>query len=207
MAHKKPQKILSVLLVEGPTEVVFYKKIKRLYLKSTTIEHIGGNWNINKKVLDRITHRYSDRPVRVYCCVDRESRNGRVPGLDLHFIRREIVSKNLDDILSIDSIIAIQMLESWFFYDVSGIYKYLKTPNSKRTVRKFKPPEKNDWRVLYRLYKQNGKTGYSKGVKAEGLVKCLDIPSIYDSCKELKKGVDLINKQANDRTNHLLRKR
>lgn len=204
MAHKKAQKILSVLLVEGPTEVVFYNKIKKLYLKSTTIEHLEGNWNINKKVLDRITHKYSDRPARIYCCVDRESRNGQVPGFDLDFIRKEIVSKKLHNVLSVDSIIATIMLESWFFYDVPGIYKYLKTPKAKRTVKKFKPPEKNDWRVLDKLYKQNGKTRYSKGVKAEGLVKCLDIPGIYKSCKELKNGIDLINKQTNEQTNHFL---
>ena len=204
MAYKKPQTILSVLLVEGPTEIVFYDKIKRLYLKSTTIEHIEGSFNINKKVLDRITHKYCDRPVRIYCCIDRESRNGQVPGLDLNLIRKEIVSKNLDNVLSIDSIIATIMLESWFFYDVPGIYKYLKTPKAKRSVKKFKPPEKNDWRVLDRLYKQNGKTRYSKGFKAEGLVKCLNIPGIYKSCKELKSGVDLINKQARDETNHPL---
>lgn len=204
MVQKKPPKILSVLLVEGPTDVIFYNEIKRLYLKSTTIEHIGGNFNINNKVLDRITNKYSDRPVRVYCCVDRESRYGQVPGFDLDLIRKDIVSKSLGNILSVDSIVAIQMLESWFFYDVPGIYKYLKTPKAKRTVKKFKPPEKNDWKVLNRLYKQYGKTRYSKGVKAEGLVKCLDIPEIYDSCQALKSGVDLINKQANDDTNHLL---
>ncbi len=203
MARKTTQKILSVLLVEGQTEVVFYNKIKKLYLKSTTIEHLEGIWNINRKVLDRITHKYSDRPVRIYCCVDRESRNGPVPGLDLTAIRQELIDKKFTNVLSVNSIEAIQMLESWFFYDVPGIYKYLKTPKAKRTVKKFKPPEKNDWRVLDRLYKQNKKARYSKGAKAEGLVRCLDIPSIYNSCKELKDGFDLINKQADDTTSHL----
>ena len=126
MAREKTQTILSVLLVEGQTEVVFYNEIKRLYLKNTTIEHLNGNFNINRKILDKITYKYSDRPVRVYCCVDRESRFGQVPNLDLDLIREEIVSKNFDNVLSIDSIIATKMIESWFFYDVSGIYTYLK---------------------------------------------------------------------------------
>ena len=203
MARQKPQKILSVLLVEGPTEVVFYEKIKQLYLKNTTIEHLHGNWNINRKILDKITYKYYDRPVRVYCCVDRESRFGKVPGLDLDFIRKEIVNKKFNNVLSVDCVIATKMLESWFFYDVQGIYTYLKTPKAKRVIKKFMPPEKNDWRVLDKLYKQNGKTRYSKGLRAEGLLKCLDIPKIYNSCKELKDGVDLIVKQTDDPKNSL----
>ncbi|MCF7954734.1 MAG: DUF4276 family protein [Phycisphaerae bacterium] len=203
MAKKKAQTILSVLLVEGLTEVVFYNEIKRLFLKNTIIEHLEGNWNINRKVLDKITYKYSDRPVRVYCCVDRESRSGQVPGLDLIAIKEELTSKKMDSVLSVDVIRATIMLESWFFYDIEGIYKYLKTPKPKRTTKKFKPPEKNNWRVLDRLYKQNGKTRYSKGLKAEGLVKCLDIKGIYNSCEELKNGVDLINKQSDDPTSHL----
>jgi hypothetical protein len=204
MAHKKPKRILSVLLVEGPTEVVFYEKIKELFLKSTKIEHLEGNFNINKKVLQKTINKNSDRLVRVYCCVDRESRYEKVPGLDLKLIRNEVVSKKCKNVLSVDRIIATKMLESWFFYDVPGIYAYLKTPRSKRVVRKFQPPEKNDWRVLDKLYKQNGRLHYMKGFKAEGIVKCLDIPGIYNSCQELRSGVDLINKQAKDPTNHLL---
>jgi hypothetical protein len=203
MAHKKPKRILSLLLVEGPTEVVFYEKIKELFLKSTKIEHLEGNFNINKKVLQKTLNKNSDRLVRVYCCVDRESRYGKVPGLDLKLIRNTVVKKNRNNVLSVDRIIATKMLESWFFYDMPGIYKYLKTPRAKRTIDKFMPPEKNDWRVLDRLYKQNGKLHYMKGFKAEGIVKSLDIPKIYNSCKELKDGVDLINGQANDTTSHL----
>ncbi len=196
MAAKKNNTILSVLFVEGQTEEVFYGKVKELYLKSTKIEHLSGNWNINNKVLDKITQKYSDRPVRVYCCVDRESREDRVPGLDLDFIRKELASKGFSNILSIDCVVATKMLESWFFYDMNGIYKYLKAPKAKRTTKRFMPPEKNDWRVLNRLFKQYGKRrGYSKGYKAEGLVNDLDIPLIYTSCKELKNGVELIKKQ------------
>lgn len=202
MARKKTQTILSVLLVEGPTEVVFYNKVKELYLKNTKIEHLNGNSNINRKVLDKITWKYSDRLIRVYCCVDRESRNGRVPNLDLDLIREEIVTKQFHNVLSIDSIEAIQMIESWFFYDVPGIYTFLKTPKAKRAVRKFNPPEKNDCKTLGKLYRDQNKH-YIKGYKTEGLVKSLDIPKIYNSCQELKNGVDLINRQASDPTNHL----
>jgi hypothetical protein len=159
---------------------------------------------MSSALIIRTSYKYYDGLVRVYCCVDRESRFGRVPGLNLADIRQELISKKFTNVLSVNRIVATKMLESWFFYDVPGIYKYLKTPRAKRTVKKFNPPKKNDWRVLDRLYKQNGRTGYSKGRKAEGLVKCLDIPEIYKSCKELRNGVDLINKQADDDSNHLL---
>jgi len=80
---------LSVLLVEGETEKIFYERVKDLRLKNVrlTISHIGGLYNVHKKLLNRIVTKYNDEPVRIYCCLDRENRYAQTPEFDLEFIK------------------------------------------------------------------------------------------------------------------------
>ena len=192
-ASHKP---LTVLLVEGPTEVIFYERVKRLYLGAcrVVIEHIEGNFNVNGKILNRLTAKYCDCPVRAYCCLDRESRYAKVPALDLKFIRRELADKGAGNILSVDAVIATQMIESWFFHDIDGIFNHLRVPRAERKPRKWHPPERLRVWDLKELFRRYGKM-YCEGERARGLIEGLDMAVIVKACRDLRDVIDLIRRQ------------
>lgn len=104
--------------------------------------------------------------------------------------------------LSVNLIKATQQIESWFFYDIEGIYIYLKVPKSQRKRNAYQPPERFGYRDLQRLFEKYGKT-YMKGKRAESFINKLDIEKIVCNCKELREGIQLIQSQAGDLTNHL----
>jgi hypothetical protein len=83
-----------------------------------------------------------------------------------------------------------------------GIYVYLKVPKSQRNQRAFRPPERFGYRDLQRLFERHGKI-YTKGKRAENFISRLDIEKIIYNCKELREGIQLIQSQATDLTNHL----
>ena len=186
--------VLSVLLVEGPTERLFYGRIKRRYLEGNcacTIEPMNGLFNINEKVLHALATRNTDRQVRAYCCFDRESRYAPTPGFDLRFIRAQLKKDGIRNVLSLDAIIATQMIESWFFHDYPGICAYLKVPRSRRNPKAYVPVERyrvKDLKALFSLY---GKR-YSEGDRAEHFINKLDIERIYRQSTALKQGIELI---------------
>jgi len=201
---KKP---ISLLLVEGDTDILFYKRIKNSFIKEcrTTIQNLQGVYNINKKVINSIVdyiQQHKDEKIRVYCCFDRDSRYGQVPEFDIKKIRRYLKNENIRAILSINLIRATQQIESWFLYDIEGIYEYIKVPISQRNLKAFRPPEKFGYRHLQRLLERYGKT-YTKGKKAGNFINHLDIDKIVSNCKELRQGIKLIQSQAEDLTNHL----
>jgi hypothetical protein len=201
---KKP---VSFLLAEGSTDEIFYNKVKVSHLRDcrATIRELHGLRNINAKVIDQIVgyiQAHKDEVIRVYCCLDRESRYGEVPGFDIKKVEKYIKDCNLTSVLSIDLITATQQIESWFFYDIEGIYVYLKVPKSKRSLNAFRPPEKCGYRDLQRLFERYGKT-YTKGKRAESFINKLDVDKIVCTCKELREGIRIIQSQAGDLTNHL----
>jgi len=198
---------VSLLLAEGSTDEIFYKKVIISHLMDcrTTIRNLHGLRNINAKVIDQIVgyiQKHRDEVIRVYCCLDRESRYGQVPGFDIKKIKKYIQDENLNSVLSIDLIRATQQIESWFFYDIEGIYVYIRVPKSQRKLNAFRPPEKFGYRDLQRLFERYEKT-YSKGKRVESFINKLDIKKIVCNCKELREGIHLIQFQAGDLTNHL----
>ncbi|MFZ2148695.1 MAG: DUF4276 family protein [Sedimentisphaerales bacterium] len=200
---KKP---ISLLLVEGDTDMFFYKRIKNSFIKEcrTTIQNLQGVYNINKKVINSIVdyvQLHRDEKIRVYCCFDRDSRYGQVPEFDIKKIRKYVKDENIKNILSINLIRATQQIESWFLYDIEGIYEYIKVPRSQRNPKAFRPPEKFGYRHLQRLFERYGKT-YTKGKKAGNFINHLDTGKIVSNCKELRQGIELIQSQADDLTNH-----
>ncbi|HUT45860.1 MAG TPA: DUF4276 family protein [Sedimentisphaerales bacterium] len=202
---------VSLLLAEGSTDEIFYKKVKISHLRDcrATVRELHGLRNINAKVIDQIVgyiQAHKDEVIRVYCCLDRESRYGEVPGFDIKKIEKYIKDGNLTSVLSIDLITATQQIESWFFYDIEGIYVYITVPKSKRSLNTFRPPEKCGYRDLQRLFERYGKT-YTKGKRAESFIKKLDVDKIVCTCKELREGIQLIQSQADDLTNHLFPKK
>jgi len=198
---------VSLLLAEGSTDEIFYKKVKISHLRDcrATVCDLHGLYNINVKVINKIVgyiQAHRDEVTRVYCCLDRESRYREVPGFDIRKIKKYIKDENLKSVLSVDLIRATQHIESWFFYDIEGIYAYLKVQRSRRRLNAFRPPEKFGYRDLQRLFERYGKT-YSKGRRTKSFINKLNIEKIVCNCKELGEGIQLIKSQAGDMTNHL----
>ncbi len=202
---------ISLLLVEGTTEELFYERIKSVLLSDYRItirRNMEGLFNINKKVINAIYNycqEHEDEQVKVYCCLDRESRYGQVPGWDIKIVSKHIVEQNITNVLSIDEIIATQQIESWFLYDIKGIFVFLRTPKAKRNIKAFCPPEKYSYKDLERLFRRYDKS-YNKGQTGKNLINHLDIDKIVSGCRELRQGIEKIKSQANDMTNHLFSK-
>jgi len=198
---------ISLLLAEGGTDEIFYKRIKSDLLDDCrcTVENLQGLYNINVKVIDRVVdylRQHKDEKIRVYCCLDRESRYGTPPGFDLKRIKRYIKDENTKSVLGVNVIKATQQIESWFFYDIEGIYRFLKVPRTQRNPTAFKPPERFGYKNLQRLFERYNKT-YTKGKSAKNFINHLNIEKIVSNCKELNEGIALIQSQATDLTNHL----
>jgi len=187
--------ILSVLLVEGQTEAIFYGRVKDKYLLKANcackIESIGGLYNIHDKVLHALETKNTDRLVRAYCCLDRESRYAKTPAFDLGFIRSELKRDKVKNVLSVDQIIATQMIESWFFHDIMGIYKHLKVPKTNRNPTTYTPVERFRVKDLKDLFRRYNKV-YTEGDRARHFIESLDIELIYRRCKALREGIELI---------------
>lgn len=200
-----PQPPLSLLLVEGQTDCIFYTRVKSVCLDGAlrvSVHHLRGLFNVNKKILHRLTARDPHTPVRAYCCLDRESRHSKTPGFDLDFIRGELRSREARHVLSVEAIIATQMIESWFFHDLVGIYRYLRVPKSKRRRTAYTPPErygKIDLQRLFRRYERE----YVEGKRSTAFIESLDVAAIATRCEELKTGLSLIERWAEDDTDHL----
>jgi len=191
--------------VEGDTEVLFYQRVKEQLLgdiRRVTIEQLHGIFNINKKILNKIFMKSQSEIIRVYCCLDRESRHAVTPGFDIDFIKKEVVSKRLINVLGVDAIIATQMIESWFFYDLDGIYKFLEAPKAQRKKRAYQPPERFRVKDLGDLFRRHNRV-YQEGKRAANFINHLDIGKIARECKEMREGLELIRRQARDRTNHI----
>ncbi len=189
-------KTTALIFVEGETEEEFYQVVCDRYLRglSKQVKNLHGNFNIHSKILDKTVSFLENHPeseVRVYCCIDRESRDQNPP-INIDNLVKTFALKKCR-VLSVRKIIATQMIESWFFHDTEGIYKFLSTPKSKRNY-KFKPPEKFTHIHLADLFKRNGKI-YIKGKRCKNFIKHLDIKKIVGACEELQKGINLISRK------------
>lgn len=109
---------ISLLLVEGYTDVLFWERVKSTFFSGeeyrVTIVNLKGLYNINRKVVDKLylfCSQHYDEVVKAYCCVDRESREGTTPGLDLGVIRKNIQEKDIKCVLSVDAILATQQMK------------------------------------------------------------------------------------------------
>jgi hypothetical protein len=202
------QKEVALFFVEGDTEDEFYSIVFKEYLPGIpkSIINLKGIYNIHRKVLgktEEFLHRHKDKLVRIYCCIDRESRDHNPP-LDIEALRASFMEiRGFKRVLSADAIIATQMLESWFFHDMEGIYKFLRVPNKERNPSRFLPPEKFTHLHLAKLFERYGKT-YIKGHKCANFISNLDISTIYNKCRELQEGLELVNQQKGSSKKELL---
>ena len=151
----------TLLMVEGDTEILFYKRIKETYFRNARFKIINleGNWNINQKVLDKTTahlNAHPDTEFIVCICIDRESRSGKAP-INMELIKKELNCYSNIKTENIRLYEAVQDIESWFFHDIKGIYQFLTFPKRKRTIKKYRPVEKLNHKDLSKLFKQEKK--------------------------------------------------
>jgi hypothetical protein len=200
---------LSVLLVEGGTDKLFYGHIAENHFQKLPYKliDIHGGGNMLKRALASAfppTVPDSNFKIRIYCCQDNESEYKEAPDFDLESIRQACVQENLRNILSVDAIVANQMIESWFFYDLEGLYNHLKVPEDKRNpIEKYLTPTKCRKRDLIGLFQQYEKTYREGERKAPKFIYSLDIHKIVNNCPELKAGIELIKTQSANLRNHL----
>jgi len=201
--HRRP---VSLLVLEGDTEQVFYAVVRDKFLKGIRIalRNIKGRGNVNKDVLSEIYKYTYNNPhdlVRAYCCIDTERQKRTATPFDLDFVREQAKERRLV-VLSLDAILADPDIESWFFYDINGIYKVLGAQKSKRNPQRYSNPKRLCKKDLQQLFRRFGKV-YSPGKRATSLIKRLNIDKIVSNSKELREGIKRIQTQANDLTNHL----
>lgn len=200
---------LSVLLVEGDAEELFYGRIAEDYFQNLSYKLVnihGGGSMLKRTLASALPPIAPDEnfKIRIYCCIDNESEYKEAPDFDLQSIQQACTKKNLKNILSVDAIVANQMIESWFFYDLESIYNYLKVPVDKRQpLDKYSTPTKCRKRDLIELFHKHEKYYREGSRKAAKFVYSLDIHKIVDNCSELKEGIELVKKQSEDLTNHL----
>lgn len=208
--NRLPVKPAALLVLEGDTEEVFYARLRDEFLGGIrlSLHNIKGRGNINKDLLAEIykyTYNNPNDLVRAYCCLDTESQNQSATPFDLEVVREKVkASKDMRQVLSVDAILANPEIESWFFYDIQGIYKFLNAKKSQRNIAKYQNPRTFCKKDLQRLFARFQKA-YIPGERAEHFIRSLDIAAIVDRCKELSRGIALIISQAEDSTNHLLR--
>jgi hypothetical protein len=203
-------KPVSLLILEGDTEEVFYSIIRDQFLKSIKIElrNIKGQGNINKDILASILKYTYNNPsdfVRAYCCIDSEGQKITATPLDLNFVRQQICQREeMNLILSVDAILADPDIESWFFYDIERVYAFLKAPHSERNLGKYKQAKNFSKKDLEELFYRFGKA-YISGKRTENFINHLDIGKIVSKCKELADGIALVKSQSCDLTNHIFK--
>ena len=201
MAKKlNPNSVL--VLCEGETELEFYKMIFEKFVSPTKIRrnysNLKGVYSLNDKVRSKIESYLQNSAsntcnnIHVYIAYDREGTKETESLLDIIGLQKAFLHNN-SRIKSINEIIATQDLESWFFHDLEGIYKFLKVPVAKRNMSLFKNTELTNNRILSAFFYKHNKL-YIKGKKVKGFLSALDFNKIYSKTQELKIAVESIKK-------------
>lgn len=187
-----PKSIL--FLYEGETEGEFYKLFfDSLPQRKIRINpgNLKGVYGLNDKVRSKIASYLQNssyktcNEIHVFIAYDREGGRNVQSMLDKDSLINEFVKPKKSRVIEINEIIATQDLESWFFHDLDGIYRFLGTPAAKRNLNAFPNVEATNNYVLSDLFHRN-KKHYQKGRKVEGFLKSLDMNLIYSKVEELK---------------------
>lgn len=195
---KNPNSIL--FLYEGETEKEFYDRLFDEYIEPRKIRinfgNLKGVYDLNNKVESKIKtylahERYKDcGNIHVFVGYDREGDRNTETLLNLDELNRNFIYKK-SRVASINEIVATQDLESWFFNDLSGIYKFLRVPNAQRNMKAYPNCEAVDNRVLSGLFHRHGKH-YQKGKRVRNFIMSLDIGKIYENTRELQNAIEKI---------------
>lgn len=187
MPHPK-KKTHTLVFVEGDTECLFYDRVKNQFHKAIplSIINLGGNWNINKKILNE-TETYKvcnpDRKFRVFIAIDRESRHG-LAQVDLQALKLQLKAMDISN-KDVQLFEAVQDIESWFFHDVNGIFQFLRLHKVHRIPSKYTPVEKLNNRDLSKLFALAKKV-YRKGFGSKNFIDKLNLSLIYSNTPTLQ---------------------
>ncbi len=202
MGKQQPNDNSILFLYEGETEGEFYKKVFDLYVPTREIKRNYGNlrgiYSLTEKVRGKIeSYLQNDSSatltkIHVFVAYDREGPRTKEGTLDLKSLRKEFLH-NGSRIATINEILATQDLESWFFHDLEGIYKYLRTPSSQRNMKAYPNVDATNNRVLSHLFHRFDKH-YQKGTRVKGFIDQLDIEKIVKSVQELDEVLEIIKK-------------
>jgi hypothetical protein len=189
-----------LFLYEGETEAEFYKKIFTHYVPPRKIRRNYGNlkgvYNLNEKVISKIELYLNDSSsescnnIHVFVAYDRDGPREKETSLDINCLRKEFIYKG-SRISSINEIVATQDLESWFFHDLEGIYKFLKVPKAQRNLGAYNNVEATNNRKLSALFHRFG-NHYQKGKRVHGFLDSLNIGKIHNNVQELQEAIIVI---------------
>lgn len=191
---------IAYFIFEGDTEDVFFKSVLDKYLdrgikrKYKNLETGSGINNAVASYLHYFLRENSDKSVYAYVFIDREGSRSKMPEFNGKLIKSELDrSLGKTGLNRVGKIEAVQMIESWFFHDLEGICKYIGIPYTDSLQRNYANPEMFTSRDLAKLFtKGEKKKHYKKGDK--GFLDKLNIEKIYENCKDLKEGIEMINR-------------
>lgn len=168
----------ALLLLEGETEEELYGRFASHYAPKAPkqFKNLRGNFNINAKIAEAgvsYMTRNPDRLVDVFVCIDQE-RIG-FPAFDKSAVEQAL--KTCKNFRALIPIVVILTIESVFFLDIDGIYKFLRAKKSHRKPQHFANFRKLTHIQLGNLFRQFGKT-YFKGHRCQGLVASLDLDKL-----------------------------
>lgn len=193
-----------VLLYEGDTELEFYRRLLQIVRVIKRKDFLFGKKNlrsssgINHRVreqLSEVIYKNKDKNHSLVVLIvhDRDGGKEKESSLNLEKIRSEFqIDKN--NVKHIMEIVATKHLESWFFYDLDGIYDFAGVPVKKRNYTKYSNPHSQGHSVVSAICRSNGKD-YQKGKRASELIEKLNLEKIYNECQELKEGIDEVMKK------------
>jgi hypothetical protein len=176
---------VALILLEGDTEEEFYDKVAREKFprQRKSFKNIRGNYNINSKIVNasiQFSRHNPEDKFDVYVCIDKERLDN--PSYNHSLVLSKLC--NLPNFGELFPVIAVLMIESLFFIDIDGIYKFLRTKKSLRNPQKYILFRKLTHRDLSHLFKQSNHF-YLKGSKCNNFVNSLDVSKIVSKAREL----------------------
>ena len=179
-----------LILVEGETELEMVEKLATRFFpkRSKLVQNLRGNFNINRKILDKITGFAQSHPGKKFSvCVYVDQERLGVPPVNWQLLDDELNRKGLNPVIV--PVIAELMIESQFFADIDGIYAFLRAPRAQRKPKNFQNFRTLTHRELSALFRKHGKQ-YVKGHRTANFVANLDVEKIAAKCEELQKLID-----------------
>lgn len=178
-----------VLLVEGETEVEFYKAIVKrahdlmstpfsCYIKYINVKGIGNYKNLALRKFEHLKTQYDpETEFILFLCIDSDVfQLSKKPPINKKEVRSALLAAGAK---KVTYIVAKQSIEEWFLTDLSGVLKFL------RLSKKTKRPNGNCQEAIIKLFSMANRV-YVKGDKIEGFIKHLDIGKIMTAqCQSL----------------------
>lgn len=186
-----------IILVEGETEKVFYKRLLEFYRgRSSTkmldyeVHSVGGFGNFDNKAVSKLKNgiipkieKSGNDVFAVGCSYDTDVfEYAAIPPINWAKVKRGVKELGIRNFIEIK---AKLMIEDWFLKDIDGLCAYLKIKNDIKSIS-----GKDGNRKMQSLFKRGNKI-YQKGRYTQKFMDSLDIEkiraSIVDELAELER--------------------